>query len=274
MSAGRPARRPLSAGGPARPVPSAVLFLHGQPGGGRDWDRVATALSGRAPLVAVDRPGWDRRTDACDLECNARAALSALDARGTDRAIVVGHSYGGAVAAWLAAAHPERVAALVLAAPSANLASLNALDRALAAPVLGDVLSAAALAGPALAFGIPWCRHAIAARLDLDERYLRRAGRALLEPRAWRSFATEQRALFSDLPLLEARLADVVAATTIVIGSRDVVVPIASARLLASQIPGASFTVLEGAGHLLPLRHASRLADVILLAFSSLRSLS
>jgi pimeloyl-ACP methyl ester carboxylesterase len=248
---------------PASTELDPVLLLHGQPGGARDWDRVEAALEQRAPVIRFDRPGWDGCTSASDLPGNAQFALTALDMADVQRAIVVGHSFGGAVAAWLAATHPERVSALVLAAPAANVASLYAVDRVLAAPLVGELLSAAALAGPALAFTLPPARRQIAARLALDEDYLRTAGRALRGPRAWRAFVTEQRALVQGLPQLEPRLARIDAPTTIVIGRRDWVVPPASARRLATQIEGASLVFVEQAGHLLPLRHAARIAAAI-----------
>jgi len=93
-----------------------ALLLHGQPGGAADWDGVRSALDGRATALAIDRPGWDGETRAQDLAGNARAALAALDAHGIERAVVVGHSLGAAIAAWLAVHHGERVSALVLAA--------------------------------------------------------------------------------------------------------------------------------------------------------------
>jgi pimeloyl-ACP methyl ester carboxylesterase len=240
-----------------------VIFLHGQPGTGRDWDRVVAGLQRRARAIVLDRPGWDGRTSATDLAGNVGFALAALDLGDVDRAIVVGHSFGGAVAAWLAAWHPERVSALVLAAPAANLASLYKLDRVLAAPVLGNLLGAAALAGPAVAFGVGPVRREIASRLAIDEAYLRDAGRTLRTPRAWRSFVVEQRALLDGLPLLEPRLGTIAAPTMIMIGSRDRVVPPAAARRLAGQIASSSLVVVERAGHLLPLRHAQRLAEAI-----------
>ena len=247
--------------GPSKLDP--ILLLHGQPGGARDWDRVVAAIGGAARTIALERPGWDGRTSASDLPGNAGFALTALDLSDVARAIVVGHSFGGAVAAWLAAMHPERVSALVLAAPSANVASLYMIDRVLAAPIVGDLLGAAALVGPSLAFGLALTRREIAARLALDEDYLRDASRALRMPRAWRSFVTEQRALVEGLPLLEPRLGAVTAPTTIMIGGDDWVVPPASARRLAGQIDGASLVVVPRAGHLLPLRRSAELAKLI-----------
>jgi pimeloyl-ACP methyl ester carboxylesterase len=240
-----------------------VLLLHGQPGGARDWSEVLIRLSGRTEAIAIDRPGWDGRSAPADLEGNARAALAALDARGIERATIAGHSFGGAIAAWVAARHPSRVRALVLAAPAANLISIDAVDRLLAAPLVGPVLGAASLTGLGLALGFTPVRREIMRASGIAEPYLAAAGRALLTSGARRAFVAEQRWLLRDLPLLERSLPLIAAPTTILTGAEDRVVPRAAPRALANQIPGARLVVLEGAGHLLPQLHAHQLAEAI-----------
>lgn len=244
-------------------VGEPVLLLHGQPGGAGDWDRVRAALGPRARSLAIDRPGWDGRTGPSDLRGNAEAALAALDRAGAARATVVGHSFGGAVVAWLAAFHPERVRAMVLIAPAANRASLYRLDYWLAAPLAGYVASVATLAGVGVALAAGPVRRRVAEELALDDRYLQGAARVLLAPRAWRAYAAEQRVLVHDLPALEERLPEIEAPTTIVAGTADRVVPAAAARRLANQIPAAELVLLERAGHLLPQQEPQRLADLI-----------
>ena len=243
-----------------------VLLLHGQPGGARDWDLVVAALDRRVQTIALDRPGWDGRSAPRDLPGNAWSALGALDAAGADRATVVGHSFGAAVAAWLCTAHPERVTALVLLAPAVNEASLQWIDHWLAAPVVGPLLSVAALAGPGVALASPQLRDRVGSRLGLDADYLRAAARMLRSPWAWRSFLVEQRALIVQLPALESRLSQIAVPTTIVIGSADRVVPPASAKLLGRQIRGAALVPLRRAGHLLSRQHAERIAEITLSA--------
>jgi pimeloyl-ACP methyl ester carboxylesterase len=243
-----------------------VLLLHGQPGSPRDWDRVVSEIGARAQTLAITRPGWAPGTVAVDVEGNAIAARVALDQAGVARAVVVGHSFGGAVAAWLAAAEPDRVVSLVLVAPAADTHSITALDRLLAAPVLGDVLSAALLgvAGGAAAAGP--VRRAIGSRLGIDPRYLRSSAALLRRRDAWRSFVAEQRALIGDLPALEQRLADIIAPTTVVAGTADHVVSIASARAVAHRIRGASVVELAGAHHLLAQQRPAELAEIIVAA--------
>lgn len=259
-----PQALPPSPGAPDGSGPPAVLLLHGQPGSGADWDGVVQRLGARATAIAINRPGWDGVHAAADLEGNARAALAALDARQVAGAVIVGHSLGGTIAAWLAATRPERVTALVLAAPAANQAALYPLDRWLAAPLIGEVSSGVAMAGVGLALTVPWLRRRVSAGTGIAESYLVGVGRAALRPGAWRAYASEQRTFVHELAGLEHRLGSITAPTTIVAGARDRIVPLRAASELSEQIPGARLIVSDRAGHLLPQRDPQLLADVIL----------
>lgn len=235
-----------------------VLLLHGQPGSLHDWNRVVAGLGHRRSVV-FDRPGWDGIRPATNLEGNAHAALAELDLHGVSRAVVVGHSFGGAIAAWIAAQFPERVAGLVLVAPAANVASLYAVDRLLAAPIVGPVLSAAIVRGAGWALSVGYLRRALAR----DEAYFAAAARRLRSRSAWRAFVVEQRALISDLPLLETSLGRIAVPARILAGSADRIVPISSLRMLSDSIAGAQLELIEGAGHLLPLRQPQAVVQAI-----------
>ncbi len=142
-----------------------------------------------------------------------------------ERATIVGHSLGGAVAAWLAAEAPDRVSALVLAAPAANRASLEWFDRWLTFPVAGPLTTAASLTGLGLALSVAPVRGWLAREAQLDAAYLRAAGRSLLTGWARHAFTVEQQALVHDVPRLEDRLSAIRAPTWVVTGSADRVVP-------------------------------------------------
>jgi pimeloyl-ACP methyl ester carboxylesterase len=101
-------------GGPAREP--ALLLLHGLSSNARIWERMVGHLGGRR-VVALDqrshglsdRPETGYALD--ELVADGAAAISELD---LGRALVVGHSWGAAVALALAAEHPELAGGLVV----------------------------------------------------------------------------------------------------------------------------------------------------------------
>ena len=97
-----------------------MLYLHGA-GLTRRWLPIHAALAGRFDLIAPEHPGfgdtprprWYRSIDDMALHY-----ADLLDGLGLDRVHVVGHSFGGRVAASFAAIFPERVLSLSLLAPA------------------------------------------------------------------------------------------------------------------------------------------------------------
>ena len=68
-------------------------------------------------MILFDKRGTglsDRIAETPDLEMRADDLRAVLDAVGSERAVVLGDADGGALAAFFAAAHPERVQALIL----------------------------------------------------------------------------------------------------------------------------------------------------------------
>lgn len=98
-----------------------LVFLHGIGGRASGWAPIQQdcASAGRTSL-AWDMPGYGKSPfiDPCDFDGLADALAALLDAQGLQQAVLVGHSLGGMVALQMWARHPERVAALVLAASS------------------------------------------------------------------------------------------------------------------------------------------------------------
>jgi pimeloyl-ACP methyl ester carboxylesterase len=98
--------------------PLAIL-LHGFPEHAGAWS-VHSALLARAGyrVWAPDQRGYGRsakppRVADYSLDALAADVVGLIDAAGRERAVVIGHDWGAAVAWWVAARHPERVAKLV-----------------------------------------------------------------------------------------------------------------------------------------------------------------
>lgn len=105
-------------------APAPVIFVHGGPGvSTRSADRDALSdLADQRPVVVYDQIGTGASSRLDDpTGYTLHRALADLDALhaglGIEQAVLIGHSWGGTVAARYAATHPDRVRALVLAAP-------------------------------------------------------------------------------------------------------------------------------------------------------------
>ncbi len=98
-----------------------LLFVHGSPGDWKAWSYYLKTpeLAGFASRVAVDRPGFGASNAGrvvTDLRQQA-ALLAALIPAG-QKALVVGHSLGGPLAAWMAIDAPGKVCGAISIAGS------------------------------------------------------------------------------------------------------------------------------------------------------------
>lgn len=101
-----------------------LVFVHGAGEDGRIWDRQVAAFGRAHRVLAVDLPGRNTRLGDPPFEFhsdNAADVAAQMDAAVITRAVVVGHSMGGAVALTLALDHAERVRGLVLVVTGARL---------------------------------------------------------------------------------------------------------------------------------------------------------
>ena len=107
--------------GPTRPP--QILAVHGLTGHGQRWQTLATRHLPEFAIIAPDLIGHGRSSWAApwNIDANVGALAALLEADADDPVVVVGHSFGGAVALNLAAARPDLVAALVLLDPAVGL---------------------------------------------------------------------------------------------------------------------------------------------------------
>ncbi|MHA3023108.1 alpha/beta fold hydrolase [Mycobacterium sp. BMJ-28] len=107
--------------GPDAPV--QVLAVHGLTGHGRRWETLASGHLPDVAILAPDLIGHGRSTWSAPwtIEANVTALAELLDAEAAGPVVVVGHSFGGAVALTLAATRPDLVSGLVLLDPAVAL---------------------------------------------------------------------------------------------------------------------------------------------------------
>jgi lipase len=105
------------------PGPIQILAIHGLTGHGRRWASLATGHLAEFTIAAPDLLGHGHSSwnAPWTIDANVAALAGLLDADGAGPVVVVGHSFGGAIAMNLAAVRPDLIAGLVLLDPAIGL---------------------------------------------------------------------------------------------------------------------------------------------------------
>lgn len=230
-----------------------IVYLHGLTGID-DSDPLLNQLATRATVIAPVAPGYDDPNDLTTLDDVHDLAIhydDLLGARGLENATVVGHSFGGLIAAELAAHYPARVSKLVLISPL-GLWNDDLRD--------GDLFGHSLPEMPELLWDDPTSDIAVAATgADLEPAVQIERMIAMME-----GFAAAAKFIW---PLpdkgLNKRLHRITAKTLIVWGANDQVVPAEYAKVFAAAIAGAETSVLPDAGHLVTYEQTDQIASLI-----------
>jgi pimeloyl-ACP methyl ester carboxylesterase len=217
-----------------------LVYLHGLSASNR-WESHHLALAITNLVYAVQLPGWPEGSIPAAIESThdyAKLIVALLDALKLEAVDLVGHSFGGWIALYLATEYPSRIKRLVLAdslgldlpeAPAANLAGMDQE---------GFLHAAFVTTGRVLVPG------------DF--------GGAIEDVRLGQEFATQWRSRELIIGLLHGRIADpeltaklpsIAAESLIVWGRDDRIVPCQHGELLARMIPHARLSLIDGAGH-------------------------
>ncbi len=234
-----------------------LVFIHGASGNLHDPEGAFHApLQGRAEMLFLDRPGHgysERGGPENDMPDGQAEAISRLmDHYGIKRAIIVAHSFGGAVGASLALRRPEKVEGLVFLSPATHPwpGGVDWYYRLAATPVLGWLFTET-LALPA---GLQ--------RIDSGADYVFHPNRAppgysaraaiplVLRPANFRNNATDVASLHDYVSRIAAHYPEIKAPTVIITGDQDqVVLEEIHSRNLARDIRGSELVWVHGLGH-------------------------
>lgn len=252
--------------------PADIVLIHGAGGNWLDMTgSIAPPLQARFHVFVVDRPGhgWSAPLAGPDHGPFAQARLlhDAVKMVGARNPVVLGHSYGGAVALAWAELYPEETPALILLAPAAlPWKGLHAgLLRVLGTP---PAASAMAFAAALLARG-PAARAILKQRIfgpdPVPPDYFENRGVELALRRVTQKAVLLQLAdLIDDLSRLEADMEKARMPTEIVQGTADRMVSFGEvAPPLARSLPEANLTPIEGAGHMIHWAHRQAVLEAI-----------
>jgi len=101
----------------ATPAPWKIVVITGAPSWAEYWAPTLAALPQDREMIVVDRPGFaasEPPTPVTDIRLQATALLPLLDAAPGQKILLVGQSYGAAIATLMAQMHPQNVGGLVM----------------------------------------------------------------------------------------------------------------------------------------------------------------
>lgn len=232
----------------------ALVLVHGLLGYSFSWRRVLEPLSQEREVFALDMPGSGfsqclANTDA-HLSAAAERLLTFLDEIGIAACDLVGSSYGGTTALYLAATHPERIRTLTLVSPANPWSRIGRKRIALLGwPLAGLLFPSFARYIPALhRFSI---RRMYGDQQRLSADTLKGYSLPLARKGVFEHAVQIARNWHSDMTELKQVLPGAAEIPTLIIwGSKDRLVEISSAQVLASHLKKSRVAVMEGAGHL------------------------
>lgn len=235
-----------------------VVLIHGSSGNSRDMTfRLAPLLADRYRVIVFDRPGlgYSDPLHNAGASIVEQAALLTRAARmlGAERPVVVGQSYGGAVALAWAVHHPEALSALVPVAAASHPweTPLDLFYRVTSSP-WGQRLAVPALTAWVPTAKVDQALEEVFAPQRVPSGYGEHFGPGLtLRRGSLRANAAQRANLLAEIAALAPLYGRISVPTEIVHGTADTTVdPGLHSENLARRVPGARLTWLEGIGHM------------------------
>jgi pimeloyl-ACP methyl ester carboxylesterase len=222
-----------------------LVLIHGAGADHLVWPAEIRRLAGWR-ILALDLPGHGRSSGAgqSQIVAYAHAVVAFLDALKIERAILLGHSMGGAIAQTLALHFPQRVAGLVLIGTGAKL-SVNQEFLALA---LTDLEQMAMLY-------VKW------AYSSGGNDNLKRLGKRQMLATGGSVVDGDYRACHAfDV---QTQLGAIHAPTLIIGADQDKMTPFGLSEALAKGIGRSKLAKVEGAGHMMLIEKPAEVANII-----------
>ena len=231
----------------------AIVLIHGFASSTLVWSKVFLRFAEAGfRVIALDMLGYGYsakpRNGEYTIPGQAKLLIRLLDALGIRRAIFVGSSYGGAVAATCALDYADRIEKLVLVGAVSNNQPLEfKLMRVLGSPLFGDVVSPLLLSSRRLLrrrMKRVYDRHAWV----LDERRVDARHLPLRAASTHRAIIRTVRGWDAERISRDAHL--ITQPTLLLWGENDREIPLADGERLHAEIPGSRLIVFLNCGHL------------------------
>lgn len=249
-----------------------VVMIHGNAGSVEDFEFGAfDILSSNYHVIAVDRPGHGRserpKRKAASVEYQARLLHEVLSSIGVTQPVLIGHSWGAALALSYALQYPGEVSGLILIAPTiyADAGESRWLNTLTKPPILGDCML---LAGKSIVG-----KHLLKTALErafypqpLPHGYFELVAASWLGRKQLKAYLEDESSLNASLRSLSGRYSEIHTPVVIVTGDQDKIVTAKNnAYKLKDAIANSRLIKLQATGHEIPQTHPESIYSALVL---------
>lgn len=237
-----------------------ILMLHGFMGNKVTWLPLIDQLQLHCRCVSLDLLGFGESSKPqirYDIATEVAFLRQFIEKTQLDKFYILGHSFGGWVAAAYTLQYPDSISGLLLAAPAGirDDSFCGRYDH------LRPLLWQTPIVDMALQFAKLSSK--ILGKTETIERisWFRRELNA--QPAA-RSFLVDRLRPEDAIDTVEKEIYQLQVPTLVITGDRDETIPLWHSETYANQIPGAKLAIIPEASHSLPQEYASELASLVL----------
>lgn len=234
-----------------------LVFIHGASANLRDPMMAFRAkLEGRADMLFLDRPGLGfserggPQNGYPDGQADAIATL--MQKRGIKKAIIISHSFGGAIAASFALNHKDMVEGLLFLSPATHPwpGGIEWYYDVTKTPVIGWLFATLVAPPVGLASIDKATKYVFDPNPRPDDYVEQTAAYLAIRPRAFRNNAIDIANLLDYVKRVSPRYKEIKAPTVIITGDADrVVLPEIHSRQLHEDIAGSILLRIHNLGH-------------------------
>ena len=248
-----------------------VLMIHGASANAREFDwTLAPQLADTHRVLMMDRPGHghsERPSDAESLAIQAAQAAGVMRQLAPgEKAIVGGHSFGGAVALRLALDHPDLVDGLVLLAPVSHDWGGGGeawYNKYAGDPLIGPLFTRLVpIVGPGQVRG--GVTNVFSPQSAPEDYFEKSAIGLLFRPSNFAANAKDVNALQDELAAQQSRYDQIKVPTVVFSGAQDTVIsPPLHVGKLKHQVDGLELVKLPEGGHMPHHTYGAEVAEII-----------
>ena len=250
----------------------AIVFVHGLCGNLRNFAYMnLERLAQSHRVIIIDRPGAGRSVRGADSPANiyaqARMVAQCIEKLGLDKAVLVGHSLGGAIALAVGLNHPQVIRRLALIAPltHAESAPPGAFKGLVLPSPFARKLVSWTLAIPMSIINARKATDVVFAPESMPKDFPFKGGGLLgLRPHVFYAASTDLVSAPEDLPDMERRYAAMTVPVDVLYGRGDRILNVKrQGEALKQKLDSANLRIIEG-GHMLPVTQPALTTDWVL----------